>query len=104
MNMNCIPSFIVHHNPRTRLERDSFVLPINNTRYQSYNTYFTNRICRLWNSLPLDIREIPLTDLGYNSAFKNSLKKWLFKYTLEHYITDDLCTWTIACICPKCRV
>jgi hypothetical protein len=101
--MDSFPFFIEHDNPRTRRNNDELLLPIVNVKYKSYELFYHNRITRLWNNLPYDIRNIQLTPSGYNTTFKIELKRWLYQRFLDNFDTSTLCTWTSICNCTKCK-
>ena len=46
-------------------------------RTEQFHNYFCHRVIRLWNTLPLEIREIEFSDTGSNSLFKNKIREFV---------------------------
>jgi hypothetical protein len=103
INPNCMPTFVSNSTYRTRQQADELLLPIVIPKYSIYQGFYQNRIPRLWNTLPFEIRDIPLTVMGHNTAFKNSLKSWFYDFMVNKYDGDNTCSWSISCICHRCR-
>ena len=66
--------------------------------------FFSPRIVKLWNSLPLEIRSIVCVNKKI-TPFKTTLYKL---YICMHKLSttfdiDNLCTWVSCCRCPACR-
>jgi hypothetical protein len=91
-------------NNRTRYTNDDLLLESRLVRTEGFKKFYTNRVIPTWNSLPFDIRNCELSDLGYNTPFKNSLKLWLYNFFSEQYEVESRCTWTIKCTCNHCRL
>ena len=72
-------------------------------RTETFMNFYDNRIIPLWNNLPLDVRTIELTDMGFNSNFKNDLKKLFMDKLENNFDTDRMCTWLSVCRCATCR-
>ena len=66
------------------------IVPIVNLpRTNLFLTSFLFRLMRLWNSLPIDIKNIDLSESGYNTPFKrlwNSRTKYSYKKVLIQII------------------
>ena len=77
---NMTLGFLRRHRLRTSLFRDSFY----------------NRVVKLWNNLPIEIRKSSSI-----SAFKSRLYKHYFLKLRNVFDTDRLSTWKT--ICPSCR-
>ena len=72
------------------------------TREIYFNLY-TYRIIKLWNNIPLEIKNVELSDAGNNSAFKREIRKFYEKLFNEKFYVDNLCTWSNGCRCIGCR-
>jgi hypothetical protein len=80
---------------RTRSPTDSLNLYPCSTP-SPYFIYFFNRVVKLWNNLPLEIRKSSVI-----SAFKSRLYKHYFIKLRNVFDMDRLSTWKT--ICPSCR-
>jgi hypothetical protein len=69
-----------------------------------YGRFYTNRIVRSWNAIPKDIRQMELSEAGYNSPFKAKLKDWLLEFFTENFNVHNSCTWLLFCGCSACKV
>jgi hypothetical protein len=85
-------------------QNDDLMLVRYNSNTLCYDKFFTNRIVRIWNALPHDIRATDLTESGKNTSFKNLFKNWLFTYYNEHFNVWNTCTWHVYCGCTACKV
>ena len=82
---------------RTRSSTDSLNLyPVHRLRTSLFRDSFFNRVVKLWNNLPLEIRKSSSI-----SAFKSRLYKHYFLKLRNVFDTDRLSTWKT--ICPSCR-
>jgi hypothetical protein len=104
INHLCLPRIVANVFYRTRLHDDDFILTKINVRYSVFDGFYTNRISRLWNTLPLNIRSLELTPTGNNTSFKRELKLWYFNYFCNHFANDNTCTWLTTCTCSSCRL
>ena len=77
-------------------------LSVNPVRLQSYKN--VNRIIYTWNNVPLEIREVELTENGRNTTFKKEVKKWLAMECMEKYDVYNPCTWKVKCICNVYKI
>ena len=68
------------------------------TKSLSFHSLFFNRVVRLWNVLPLSIRN----EQSMNS-FKRQLKEFYRDKLTSHFDVDSHCTWSICCGCSSCR-
>jgi hypothetical protein len=66
--------------------------------------WYVNRIVHMWNKLPLELRELELTDMGRNTVFKKDLKAWLYKHFIDTFDPNCLCTWSLLCFCTRCKL
>jgi hypothetical protein len=87
----------------TRLKDDETRLKGILATTELYRNYFPNRIVKIWNSVPREIREADLTDSGSNLIFKTLLKKHYYEVLSKDFNSDNLCTWITNCNCPSCR-
>jgi hypothetical protein len=104
METSHLPIFITHNTVRTRLANDDLLLSVPKVKYMTYNKYYMCRITRLWNALPLDIRNVELTTSGCNTSFKRSLKDWFFEHLINSFESSNTCTWSICCKCFNCTL
>lgn len=103
MNVEHLPSPIIHDVPRTRLEHDDLKLTVPKTRYISYANFYLTRVAHLWNCLPYNIRDLELTPSGYNSCFKAELKTWFIDLLKNKFKSNNICTWVVRCQCNQCK-
>ncbi len=71
-------------------------------RTETYKTFYSNRIVKLWNLLPIEIKQLECINSNA-SLFKSHIKrhyKCLFDMNFD---TENLCTWVTHCRCPICR-
>ena len=68
-----------------------------------YYFFYTNRVVRLWNSLPEEIKNIEINDNGTNGSFKKVVKKYLFEKLHDCFDSNDTCSWLLVCRCKNCR-
>ena len=87
--------------PATRNRRRGLNLQ---TRVQKHSTsaqFFPTRLTKLWNSLPLKIREklLPLDD---KEKIKRVLLPYYFNRLRTSFDPNDTCTWVHCCYCSRC--
>jgi hypothetical protein len=95
-------NFILYQNNRTRHHVDELSLAIPRCNTNNYSKMYNNRIVRVWNSLPYNIRCLELSDAGYNHPFKKALKEWIFSYFVSNFDVNNVCSWSIYCGCSSC--
>jgi hypothetical protein len=103
INQEHIPTFVINNNPRTRQDHDDLLLEPKATRYNLYACFYQNRVVNIWNCIPYDIRNIELTARGYNTYFKKEFKTWIYNFFLRNFDQNNTCTWSISCLCTKCK-
>ena len=59
--------------------------------------YYFNRIPRLWNALP------PIDLTQSFSTIKMKIREILWSHFLDHFDTDDYCTYHVICPCLHCH-
>jgi hypothetical protein len=92
-----LEDYIQVSSARTRSSTDSLNLyPVNRLRTSLFRDSFFNRVVKLWNNRPLEIRKSPSI-----SAFKSRLYKHYFIKLRNVFDTDRLSAWKT--ICPSCR-
>ena len=52
---------------------DELMLCVNRITSENYTKFYTNHVLHRWNMLPLDIRSLDLSDMGYSTPFKGNL-------------------------------
>jgi hypothetical protein len=100
INMTILPTFIPTH--RTRTGMDPLLLSNKLVKHTIYDKYYSCRISKLWNALPLYIRELETTPMGYNTSFKRELKLHLFNIFNAQFDDSNVCTWSLKCQCFNC--
>ena len=86
----------------TRNRMHGLTLNYNNARLESSAHFYPIRIARLWNALTLDIRRTLTSDLPL-SQIKAVLTRLYKDRLLNHFETDNTCTWVMACRCARCQ-
>jgi hypothetical protein len=106
VDINVMRIVLTHtSNLRTRSDvSDNVTLMCHPCNTESYLSFYTNRIVKLWNQLPSNIRELELSDSLSNIVFKKELKSWYYNRFIETFNPDNTCTWTSVCRCARCRV
>jgi hypothetical protein len=87
---------------RTRQAMDGLLLRANINTTRLYGMFFNNRITKLWNHIPYEIRNTDLNENGKNTTFKKKLKDWMFSNMVGLYNVDNFCSWTLRCLCHQC--
>ena len=89
-------------NYHTRASTDRLVLKQLPFRTEFTAKFFSHRIVKLWNSLPLEIRSIVCINKNIK-PFKTTLYKLYMHKLSTNFNVDNLCTWVGCCRCPACR-
>ena len=53
------------------------------------HNYFSFRIVKLWNGLPLDLRSIEISDNETNSPFKRALRQYYHGKLVDHFVSEN---------------
>ncbi len=69
---------------------------------ETYKHFYTNRIVKLWNLLPADIKQLECSNRNA-SLFKNHLNRHYMCLFNSNFDTENTCTWVTYCRCPICR-
>ena len=85
----------------TRNRMHGLNLNYNNSRLESSAHFYPIRIARMWNALTLELR-ITLTSQIPLSQIKSALTRFYKDRLLNHFSTDNTCTWVMACRCRQC--
>ena len=93
------------HDPLVRPTRNrahGLNLTLPKTRLESTAHFYPSRIARLWNSLPLDLRD---TIIKANSMYtvKKHLSQHYKNMLINTFDQTNICTWVTVCRCPMCR-
>lgn len=83
----------------TRSTTDGLKLRIPVTNSVMYEKLYFNRIVFLWNSLPYEIR--CQTSLN---IFKSRLYSHFSCLLINHFDSNNTCTWSLCCRCSSCRL
>jgi hypothetical protein len=106
-NLNCInlSSIVMFaNNSTTRSGDKEAMLVVKRVNLDTYNRFYSNRIVRIWNLLPEDIRLCELTDSGKNTMFKTRVKNLYMSKLREDFDDSDTCSWVSHCLCSRCKV
>jgi hypothetical protein len=76
----------------------------NRTKSDAYKLWFSNRIVKKWNIIPLHLREIEPNANGKNTCFKYKLREWLTEYYKDKFTTQNICSWFLICECSTCKI
>lgn len=90
------------HTHFTRTQQDKNKLLAKRTKTWHADSFYSNRIVRLWNPLPENIRNTVCTN-RFIQPFKAKLCKHYMYKRDTYFNVDNTCTWSLCCICPKCR-
>ena len=64
---------------------DELMLISNVPRYELIMNTYVFRIIKSWNRLPFELRVCELSEMGYNTKFKNKVKAYLYKLFTKQY-------------------
>ena len=95
-------------NPKTRLNvsehvvfsliKTYFKLTCHRSRTNLSRHFYFNRVCRLWNALPL-------IDLYLSSdTLKVKIKSFLWSFFIKHFNSHIPCTLHFVCPCARCML
>ena len=75
-------------------------------RTECFNQSYFLRVAKLWNVLPVNIKSIDVSENFHNkcSCFKKHVKKFLMDILDACFDTQNICTWSMACRCNRCRI
>ena len=71
------------------------------TNTETFAKFYTRRIAHVWNSLSVEIRNIPFN--LKSPAFKKAVNAWCMDKVNTTFDPYDECTWVLKCRCPNCR-
>ena len=86
---------------RTRSLDHQTRLRIQKTRLGSTSTFFTYRICKIWNNLPTDLR-IALKNTYNPLIIKQHLIPYYRQRLANDFDPNNQCTWISWCGCGRC--
>ena len=87
--------------PRTRLTDNQTRLTVTKTKRDITQHFYTYRICRVWNSLPQQIR-IALINTHEPLVIKQHLIPYYKHKLATTFDVDNQCTWVSVCGCGRC--
>jgi hypothetical protein len=88
---------------RTRLVTQAQTFTIPKTKTTQTGTFYPIRVARLWNSLPLNLRETLKHQT--NSVIVKQHLTPLYKIELANlFDPENVCTWIHTCQCTSCRL
>ena len=77
-------------------------------RYKTVSgqSFFTNRILKMWYALPDNIRNInPPNNLNKKpNSFKYAVEQFYFNKLVVIFDVNNVCSWTTTCLCNNCRL
>jgi hypothetical protein len=84
---------VINNSSRDLRSTNDKLLSAQSVRTECFKSSYFNRIVRLWNILPLDIRQC--------TPFKTFKQKVTLFYVdkLANFNVDQFCTWTSTCRC-----
>ena len=80
------------------------VLPLRSVRFNSElaGIFFSNRVVKMWNTLPNTIKQI-----NCRNRFLKPFEKLLYNFHIVSLTTTydivNCCTWVTICRCPRCH-
>ena len=87
---------------RTRNVNQQLNLPIPKTKTTTAAHFYPTRLARIWNSLPLKIRET-IKPLSSNLVIKQNLLPLFKSELINTFDSENTCTWIHFCQCTRCR-
>jgi len=87
----------------TRNQSSGLRLNIPQTHYTNSAQFYPPRLARLWNALPLGLRD-SVRHLADGMQIKRKLLTYYHHRLLTVFDPDNACTWVHACQCPRCRL
>ena len=84
----------------TRLQLQGLTIIPPRYPYESTNHSYLHRVFRIWNSLPLNIRQL-LILLNNSHQIRNALLPFYIKRFNEYYDAEITCTWALKCPCAR---
>ena len=93
---------ITQHNRPTRNRATGLTLSIRKTKLESTAHFYPTRIARLWNALPLKLKQ-DLTTLESMYSIKKHLTTHYKNLLTTTFDQNNICTWITVCRCPMCR-
>jgi hypothetical protein len=88
---------------RTRMVSQAQTFMIPKSRTSQTGNFYPTRVARLWNSLPLNLRETLRHQT--NSVIVKQHLIPLYKIELANlFDPENVCTWTHTCQCTSCRL
>ena len=87
--------------PRTRQQDRGTRLKTNLTKLSSTSNFFPYRVCKIWNSLPDNIR-LALKNTFEPLIIKQHLNPYYKAKLLNVFDADNTCTWISGCNCGRC--
>lgn len=102
LNIHNFTQFSINPMYETRRTTDSFLLKSLPFRTEFTANFYSNRIVKLWNALPLPIRSIVCSNKHIHT-FKTAVFKFYLHKASTSFNVDNLCTWVSCCRCAACR-
>ena len=102
IDVNTIFTFSVSRNTRTRQSNDPLRLILPAFKTEKRAAFYSVRLVKLWNSLPLHIRSMKCNTKGITSFKKGVMD--IYRGNFENkFDPANPCTWVTYCRCPLCR-
>ena len=102
LNVNDFIKFHGNSQHQTRLGTYLYTIRSNKCKTVKGAEFFFNRITIPWNNLSSDTKTIKCKNKDI-WPFKNKLLKRYHQLTETFFQSDNICTWTSSCRCPRCR-
>ena len=88
---------------RTRNQTRGLTIKIPPNRYAASAQFYPVRISKLWNSLPIKLRQ-KLIGLDDKDKIKQVLYPFYKQKFTSTFDSDNICTWLQVCLCAKCVI
>ena len=89
--------------PTTRSQHHGLNIIVPNTKYAASAQFYPCRLAKLWNALPIKLRE-KLIHLDDKDKIKRVLIPYYFNRLNNIFDPNNTCTWVHACQCHRCSM
>ena len=95
-----IASLVSFSHSSTRAGQTGNKLKVKLNKTTSSRHFYTSRIVRLWNALPVEVIDLTKSFV--------TIKKWVREYLIQNFLQNfhpqNTCTFHLVCPCSKCHV
>jgi hypothetical protein len=104
VDINIFDIVLTNSNVNLRyVDEENIVLKHQPCNTELYMNYYPNRIVKIWNTLPSNLKSVELTASGKNIPFKKEVKQLYFMKLANSFMSENNCTWITSCRCYNCR-